>query len=67
MKYILKEETVSTQICELICLSNQVFFAYTSSLFLEGSSALLVFILDLLVYSMYDQSNIIFFPLFVVQ
>jgi len=45
----------------------QVFFVYPSSLYLENSSPQLVFLLHLVVYVVYGQSNAIFFPLFVVQ
>ena len=44
-----------------------VFFVYPSSLYLECSSPVHVFLLHLVVYIVYGKSNAIFFPLFVVQ
>ena len=67
MQGILKKVSVSTQMCVLVCLHNKVLFVYPFSLYLEVSSPVCVFLLHPVVYQVNDQSNTIFFQLFVFQ
>jgi len=67
MQKILKEETLSTQNFVFVCLHHQVFFVYPSSLYLECSSPVHIFLSHPMFYVVYGQTCEIFFQIFVVQ